>query len=249
MTPNHFFSRTSTEDMTHYSPDRKRAAVDVFRSVKRLCTERGAKWLDPASLASVAAGGASKTQIYAWLQTNLSEDTQQQQEENRGRPRVLSEDQQMLLVGFASCTRSSLHPVQLTDLKRFSDSYLSSSLSLSTLSRIMSEHGFTSQKAQARNSRMVSPDVVEDALAAIEEIRSYNFPTYRVICMDETGLWSNVSAPKTYHFKNWSVTSLSMYFTRMRKFPFPAPPLLLSVVSYQYNLRSPLLVSLLGVMQ
>jgi hypothetical protein len=192
--------------MSHYPIERKRAAADVFWSVKRLRTEHGAKWLNPTSLASVAAGGASQRQIYEWLKSDLSDEAQQQHEENRGRPRVLSEDQEYLLVGFAVSTRTSLRPLALADLNRFCASYLGTSPSLSTLSRIMSEHGFTSQKALSRNSRMVSQEVVEDALAAIEEIRSYDFPPHRIICMDETGLWSNVSAPKTYHFKNWCET-------------------------------------------
>jgi hypothetical protein len=166
----------------------------------RLRTEHGAKWLDPTSLASVAAGGASRRQLYEWLKSDLSGEAQQQQEETRGRPRALSEDQESLLVGFAISTRTSLQALALTDLERFCTSYLSTTPSLSTLSRIMSEHGFTSQKL-SRNSRMVSPEVVEDALAAIEEIRSFNFPPHRIIAMDETGLWSNVTAPRTYHFK------------------------------------------------
>jgi transposase len=201
--------------MRHYHLERKRAAVDVYRSVKRFRTEVGTRRLGAYSLASVAAGGASERQIRDWLKSDLSEDAQQQHEENRGRPRVLSEDQEMLLVGFASSTRSSLHPVQLKDLKRFSESYLGATLSLSTLSRVMSEHGLTSQKGLTRNSRMVSPEVVQDALAAIEEIRSYDFPPHRIITMDETGLWSNVSAPKTYHFKNWSGNPPSMNFTTL----------------------------------
>jgi len=57
---------------------------------------------------------------------------------------------------------------------------------------------------------MVSLEVVEDAPAAIEEVRSYGFPPHRIIAMDETGLWSNVTSPKTYHFKNWSETALSI---------------------------------------
>jgi hypothetical protein len=54
--------------------------------------------------------------------------------------------------------------------------------------------------------------VVEDALSAIEEIRSFGFPPHRIIAMDETGLWSNITAPKTYHFKNWYDIALAMEF-------------------------------------
>lgn len=209
--------------MSYYPIERKRAAADVFRAAKRLRTEHGAKWLDPASLASVAAGGASRSQLYEWMKSDLSEDAQQQHESNRGRPRVLSEDQESLLVGFAISARTSQLSLALTDLERFCTSYLSTSPSNPTLSRIMSEHGFTSQKALSRNSRMVSTEVVEDALASIEEIRSYGFPPHRIIAMDETGLWSNVTSRKTYHFKNWSEIALSMDFSQTNRVPFGPP--------------------------
>jgi hypothetical protein len=186
--------------MSHHHIERKRAAVDMFRSVKRLRKEYGATWLSPVALASVAAGGASKTQIYEWLKIDLTDDTH---EEARGACPVLNEDLEKLLVGFAVSQRSSLQPVTLALLKQFCQSYLNLSPSLSTFSRIMANHGFSSQQAMTRNSRMVSEEVVEDALAFIEEIRTYDFPPHRIICMDETGLWSNVTAPKTYHFKNW----------------------------------------------
>jgi hypothetical protein len=209
--------------MSYYPLERKRAAVDVFRAAKRLRTEHGATWLNPASLASVAAGGASQARIYEWLKSDLSEEAQQQHEEARGRLRVLSEDQESLLVGFAISTRTSQQPLALTDLERFCASFLGTSPSKPTLSRIMSEHGFTSQKALSRNSRMVSPEVVEDALAAIEEIRSFGFPPHRIIAMDETGLWSNVTAPKTYHFKNWSAIAHSLVFTEAEGRPASRP--------------------------
>ena len=154
----------------------------------------------PPDPASVAAGGASKTQIYEWLKADLTSDHEL---ETRGASPLLNEDLEMLLVGFTISMRSSFQPVTLATLTPFCQSHFNISPSLPTLSRIMSKHGFSSQKAMARNSRMVSQEVVEDALSFIEEIRSYAFPPHRVICMDETGLWSNVTTPKTYHFKNW----------------------------------------------
>ena len=68
----------------------------------------------------------------------------------------------------------------------------------------MSRHGFSSQRALGRAARLTSEEVVADAIDAIEQTRSYNYPPHRIIAMDETGLWSNVAAPKTYHFRNWS---------------------------------------------
>jgi len=194
---------------THYNIHRKRAAVDVYRAVKRFCKEAAQNSIDPLFIASVAAGGASRTRIFEWLKQDLSDEAQEVRDETRGRPSILSEDQEQLLVGFAVSIRSSLEPVSLQTLSQFCKSYFGLTLSHSTLSRIMTEHGFSSQKAMTRNSRMTSEEVVDDALSAIEEIRSYKFPPHRIICMDETGLWSNVAKPKTYHFKNWCVIAQS----------------------------------------
>jgi len=47
---------------------------------------------------------------------------------------------------------------------------------------------------------------VEDAISFILKIRDYGFPPHRIITMDETGLWSNVVSPRTYHFKSWFVS-------------------------------------------
>lgn len=204
--------------MSHYHIERKRAAVAVFRECKRLKTEHHAKWLNPIEVASVASGGASRDQIYRWQRTDLSEQAQAKNEERRGRPPALSKSQEALLVGSTVCTRSVQEGLSLHKLQQFSSSYLSEKLSLSTLSRIMREYGFSSQKAMSRNSRMISPQVVEDAVACIEEIRDYDFPPHRILAMDETGLWSNVTAPRTCHFKNWFNSFIFFIF---RKFHFP----------------------------
>ena len=116
---------------------------------------------------------------------------------------MLSEDQLSLLVGFACFMRNSLKPLHRNDLQQFCISHLGKTPSLPTISRIMTESGFSFQKSMTRNSRMVSEEVVEDALDAILELRSYEFAPDQLLFMDETGLWSNVSAPKTYHFANW----------------------------------------------
>jgi transposase len=187
----------------HYTIDRKRAAVEVYRAVKDFGNDADGTSLTPLRLASVAAGGASRARIFQWLQENLSDEAQERREETRERSSILSQDQESLLVGFVVSQRSSLESVSLQTLRLFCKSYLNVTLSNSTLSRIMTEHGFSSQKAMTRNSRMTSEEVVDDALEAIEEIRSYQFPPHRIVCMDETGLWSNVTKPKTYHFKNW----------------------------------------------
>jgi hypothetical protein len=45
--------------------------------------------------------------------------------------------------------------------------------------------------------------VVDDSIAFLEEVRSYKYSLDRIIVMDETGLWSNVVAPRTLHPVGW----------------------------------------------
>ena len=198
--------------MAHYSLTQKRAAVEIYHEAKKLKTEHHAPWLKPSELASVAAGGASRTQIFDWLKQDLSEGAQETTTEQRGSDKMLDEDQIHLLVGFVISQRSSHSPVSLETMRDFCTSHFGETPSLSTLSRTIQSFGFTSQKSMMRNSRLISEEVVDDALEAIEEIRSYDFPANRIIVMDETGLWSNVTQPKTYHFKNWYVGKKTFCF-------------------------------------
>jgi hypothetical protein len=189
--------------MTHYHLERKRAAVDVYREVKRLKKESDGILHSAYEFASVAAGGASETQIRLWLKSDLSDDAILQKEDRRGAARALTNDEENLLLGFAICERTSLQSLTLAMLQKFCLSYIQKNVSLATLSRIMRESGFSSQRVISRSSRLVSPETVKEALSFIEEIRSYALPPSRLIFMDETGLWSNVVKPKSYHFVNW----------------------------------------------
>jgi hypothetical protein len=187
----------------HYSLDRKRAAVDVYREVKRLRDEDYEDAITPIALAQVASGGAAPAQIYRWLHQDLSNEAQENIIRPGGRSRALSDDHEALLVGFAVSRRLSLETVSLETLQLFCENYLKTKPSEATLSRIMSRYGFTSQKALGRAPRLTTEDVVEDAIDTLEVIRGYEYPPHRIICMDETGLWSNVASPRTYHFCNW----------------------------------------------
>lgn len=175
----------------------------MFRFAQNIRSLTGLKEFQPIALASVAAGGASKAQIHVWLNENLSPEAVSEKQENRGASKLLSDDQESLLVGFAISTRSSLEPVTLETLRQFCFNLFDVVPSLPNLSRNMNEFGFSSQKAMSRSSRMVSTEVVDAAISSIEEIRSYIFPPDQVLFMDETGLWSNVRQRKTYHFQNW----------------------------------------------
>lgn len=200
--------------MSHFHIERKRAAVAAYRHAKRLKTEHGAKWLNPVEHAQAVAGGGSRAQIFNWLKSDFSEAAVEQREERRGASPSLSEDETSLLVGFACFLRSSQKPVDLKVMSQFCTSHLSTTPSMPTISRIMKRFGFSSQKTMTRNSRMVSEDVVEAALDAILELRSYEFSPDQLLFMDETGLWSNVTQPKTYHFANWYTTPPFFDLTR-----------------------------------
>lgn len=199
--------------MSHIHIERKRAAVAAYRHAKRLKTEHGAKWLNPVEHAQVVAGGGSRRQIFRWLRSDLSEAAVEQHEERRGASPCLSEDETSLLVGFACYLRSSQKPVDSKILSQFCTSHLSKTPSQPTISRIMQRFGFSSQKTMTRNSRMVSENVVEASLDAILELRSYEFSPDQLLFMDETGLWSNVAQPWTYHFANWYMPPPSLNLT------------------------------------
>lgn len=184
----------------HYSIDRKRAAVDAFRAAKKLKKENGDYSIKPLALASEVAGGTSKAQIYTWLKQDLSST---ERVENRRRPPACTATQEALLLGFACSVRSSHQALSREMLVKFASNYMGVKISKPTISRIMNSNAFSMQKAMGRNSRMVSVQVVDDAIEALKQIRDMGFSPDCIIAMDETGLWSNVTAPRTYHYKNW----------------------------------------------
>ena len=102
--------------MSHYHVERKRAACDVYRYLTGPSSAFRMKSKEAVKLASVASGGASESEIFLWLKQDLSPAAVSQKAENRGAARLLSDDQEALLVGFALCTRSSLEPVTLSTL-------------------------------------------------------------------------------------------------------------------------------------
>ena len=99
--------------------------------------------------------------------------------------------------------------VSLQSLKDFISSHFSTSISIPTISKLLHDHGFSSQRAMQRESRMTTQKIVDDSIAFLETVRQYNYSSDRIIVMDETGLWSNVAAPRTYSFVGGYVSRLS----------------------------------------
>jgi transposase len=160
----------------HFHIERKRAVTEVYRGLKRLREEEGEIVHSPIRIAAIAAEGASRQQIYNWLKEDLTDEGLANKISRKGAKPAPTDDQELLLLGFTISCRLSLDPVTLSSLSDFCKSYLNVEVSESTLSRIMTRHGFSNQKVLGRNSRMVNEQVVDDAIAAIADIRSYSFP-------------------------------------------------------------------------
>lgn len=138
-----------------------------------------------------------------WKREQLSREDNKAHLSRRGRHSKLSEQQEKLLIGYACHRRRLLLAVTQADLIDFAKSHFNITLPTSTLSDITQRTGFSSQKAMERESRMTTQKVVDDSIAFLEEVRSYKYSLDRIIVMDETGLWSNVVAPRTLHPVGW----------------------------------------------
>ena len=147
-----------------------------------------------------------------WKREQLSPSEHQAHRSSQGRHRKLSELQEDLLIGYACDRRRALLAVTQADLIDFAKTHLNVTLSHATITEITQRAGFSSQKAMKRESRMTTQKVVDDSIAFLEEVRSYKYSLDRIIIMDETGLWSNVVAPRTLHFVNGYTTSIFLTF-------------------------------------
>jgi hypothetical protein len=109
----------------------------------------------------------------------------------------------MLMVGYVIDRRMNFLSVSRDHVIAFTKDYLGVMPRPQYISELLSKHDLTYQTSKARNSRLTSEDVVKDAIDVILKIRDYAFTPDCIIVFDETGLWSNVVQPHTYHFKNW----------------------------------------------
>jgi len=156
--------------------------------------------------------------FYRWKREDLSLSQYHTRLHLRGKRCSLTIEQKQLLLGYACDRRRSLMAVSLKDLRDFSSTHLHSKLLNSTTSKYMQEAGFSSQRSLKRNSRMTTQKVVDDSIAFLGVVRSYAYSSDRIIIMDETGLWSNVVKPRTYHYRGGYVSHISLYSSA---FPIP----------------------------
>jgi len=166
--------------------------------------------------------------FHRWQREALSQTQYQARLHRRGRRPSLTDEQKQLLLGYACDRRRSLIAVSLQHLRDFASTHLHTDLPNCTISLYMIAGGFSSQRSLKRNTRMTTQQVVDDSIAFLEVVRGYQYSSDRIIMMDETGLWSNVVQPRTYHYRGGYV---SHTFLDSSVFLF-----LIEIVSFSYFL-------------
>lgn len=189
-----------------YSNELKQAAVRVVlesEEWKEICEGKrqrlSSRTLD---LASLVADGASHDSINRWIKSDISLEAEMERLSNRGRPIEIPNDVRALCAGYAINRRLELKAVSRQDIIDFARGIFDISILPQRVSEIMIEYGLSYQMAMSRNSRMVSPEVAEAAYDFIMDLRKEELEPGDIIVMDETGLWSNVTRKRTYHFVN-----------------------------------------------
>ena len=193
-----------------YSSDTKQATIRFIKSDPRYAELPSGKRprLDPSLLsqARAVAGGASDDSIRRWLDEDISPEAETERLSKRGRKQKYSDDFQSLLLGYAATERKAKRVVSGKSLQDFARQYFGYELRLSWISELLAAHRLSSQQTLPRNSRMVSPEVAEECVDFILETREEAKEFPGLVVMDETGLWSNVVQPRTYHFTNLCVS-------------------------------------------
>jgi len=185
---------------THsYSGDTARAAVRAFTSAEVFMIEHPGSGPRPIEVAQTASGGASKSEIYLWQNTDMSDKAIKNRLSKRGSKPVYPEELKKLAVGYVLNHRLSLHAVDRALVVDFFFSYLNMKVHAEYVSKLMGDYGLSFQKAMDRESRMVDKKVVEDAIEFLEEFRREGWRPDNTYFMDETGAWSNIGPGGTYN--------------------------------------------------
>ena len=186
-----------------YSGATARATIRVYKAAKRSSVHTSPTGPDPVSAAKAASGGASRATIYRWLKANMSDSSIYKRLKNRGRHRKLSDDLEALAIGFVIDLRLNFVAVDRKKVQEFIGSFLKKKVSLEYITKLLRKYGITEQSGLGRNSRMISPEVVDDAINFITELREESWSPKNILVMDETGIWSNSVRNRTFHFSNW----------------------------------------------
>ncbi len=189
-----------------YSNELKQAAVRLVHQSeewKEICEGKRQRLTSHTlGLASVVANGASYDSINRWIKSDISLEAETERLSHRGRPLEIPQDLRVLCAGYAINRRLDLKAVSRQDIIDFARGIFDISLSPQRVSEIMGDFGLSYQMAMSRNSRMTSTEVAEAAYEFVMDLRTMKLNPIDILVMDETGLWSNVTRKRTYHFIN-----------------------------------------------
>lgn len=142
------------------------------------------------------------TTINRWKNKDMSLSSQKERLKRCGRQSKWSEDQKKVVIGYAVDLRLESKAVSLETITNFTNYHLTPNMSETSILRLLKSYNFTSQKAMVRNSRLVSEEVVDDAIKFLLKVRDMNLEPDQLVFMDETGLWSNHTPSRTYNPKS-----------------------------------------------
>lgn len=189
-----------------YSSDTKAAAVAFVKGtpewaqIQSGVRERLSHFV--MSQAQALSGGASEDAIHRWLLEDISPSAEKERLSHRGATPVFAEDFIKLAVGFAVDMRLDLQAVSRQAILDFVHGFCGITPQPQKVSEWLAEHGFSSQMALARSSRMTDLEVANEAVEFLLALRARDLDLKQILFMDETGLWSNTVERKTYHFIN-----------------------------------------------
>jgi hypothetical protein len=219
---------------TSYSFGEKLAVVRLVKASDdwKDTQARKRRRLSPSTmdLARAASGGASDDTIRRWLSLNIEGDPTAAEEEEkerlaaRGAKAKYEADFKALLVGHAIHRRLSFRAVHAQNLIDFAHGTFGIVIKQQRVSEILNSYGFSSQLSMGRNSRMTDEKVAEDCVTFILELRERRKTFPGLLVMDETGLWSNVVARLTYHFRNLYAIPTSLLQGSFAQFSHALPP-------------------------
>lgn len=216
-----------------YSSATKQATVRFIQASSEWAELRKGKRLrlSPALLeqARTVSGGASNDSIHRWLNTDISDEAEEERLSRRGRKPGHSEDFRMVCLGFGISRRLEFLTLSGEHIIDFARGCFDVELRQQYVSELLTSYGITSQLAMSRNSRMTDPKVADESVEFILELRRGEKKFPRLMAMDETGLWSNVVERRTYHFRNQCANPLSSQTVRfLKSATFPVNFLLLA---------------------
>lgn len=173
--------------------------MSAYRDQQRWNRENPSLRRPVTSIALRVGRVTSPRTIHRWAKEGTTQATLRKNLSRRGRRPLLNELQKCLIMGHAVHRRSEQKPVNRAHLVDFCRDYLNIKIAPQRISDLLKEAGWSRQKSMSRASRLTTGKVVSDAMKLVKELREQEYPPECLYVMDETGLWSTTTEPRTYN--------------------------------------------------